>query len=98
MALASISNIESPAPRWYRRAKRAIGLLSGPSVMAFVQIFNPNDHTMAAVGEIIAFLPTILELFNAILTNGEEYAPTGTTQQLQDITNQQAGATVQKNI
>ena len=96
MATVSPSNINSPAPKWYRKAKRAIGLFSGPSVVAFVQIFNPNDHTMAVVGETIAFLPTVLELFNAILSNGEEYAPVGTTQQLQDITGQPA-VSVQKN-
>lgn len=92
MALLSPLNVNSPAPKWYRRAKRAIGLLSGPSVLTFVQIFNPSDHTMAVVGMSIAFLPTILELFNAVLTNGEEYAVSGTTQQLQQLTDAKAAS------
>ena len=72
----SIDNINKPAPKWYRKAKRVIGLLSGPTVMAVFQVFNLTDKQMANVGVIIAFLPTVLEVFSAILANGEQYAPT----------------------
>ena len=72
----SIENINKPAPKWYRKAKRVIGLLSGPTVMAVFQVFNLTDKQMANVGVIIAFLPTVLEVFSAILANGEQYAPT----------------------
>lgn len=75
MAQANVSwsNIDKPAPRWYRKAKRVIGLLSGPTVMAVFQIFSLTDKQMANVATIIAFLPTVLEVFNAVLANGEEY-------------------------
>ena len=72
----SIENINKPAPKWYRKSKRVIGLLSGPTVMAVFQVFNLTDKQMANVGVIIAFLPTVLEVFSAILANGEQYAPT----------------------
>lgn len=70
-----ITNVNYPAPKWYRKTKRVIGLLSGPTVMAFFQVFNLTDKQMANVGIIIAFLPTVLEVFSAILANGEQYAP-----------------------
>ncbi len=70
----SLTNVNKPAPRWYRKAKRVIGLLSGPTVMAVFQVFNLTDKQMANVGIIIAFLPTLLEVFSALLANGEQYA------------------------
>lgn len=70
----SLTNVNKPAPRWYRKSKRIIGLLSGPTVMAVFQVFNLTDKQMANVGIIIAFLPTLLEIFSALLANGEHYA------------------------
>jgi uncharacterized membrane protein len=70
----SLTNVNKPAPKWYRKSKRVIGLLSGPTVMAVFQIFNLTDKQMANVGIIIAFLPTLLEVFSALLANGEQYA------------------------
>ena len=70
----SLTNVNTPAPKWYRKSKRVIGLLSGPTVIAVFQIFKLNDHQMASVATIIAFLPTLLEVFSAILANGENYA------------------------
>jgi hypothetical protein len=76
MAKTSIglTNVNSPAPKWYRKSKRIIGLLSGPTVLAVFQIFKLTDHQMASVATVIAFLPTLLEVFSAILANGEQYA------------------------
>jgi hypothetical protein len=76
MAKTSIglTNVNSPAPKWYRKSKRVIGLLSGPTVLAVFQIFKLTDHQMASVATVIAFLPTLLEVFSAILANGEQYA------------------------
>jgi hypothetical protein len=78
MAKTSIglTNVNSPAPKWYRKSKRIIGLLSGPTVLAVFQIFKLSDHQMASVATVIAFLPTLLEVFSAVLANGEQYAPT----------------------
>jgi hypothetical protein len=76
MAKTSIglANVNSPAPKWYRKSKRIIGLLSGPTVLAVFQIFKLTDHQMASVATVIAFLPTLLEVFSAVLANGEHYA------------------------
>lgn len=95
--MADISNASKPAPRWYRKAKRIIGLLSGPTFFAFVQIFNPTDKQLAGLGQVIAFLPTVLEVFNIILTNGEEYAPAGATQALVNATNQPVAEAIKQN-
>jgi hypothetical protein len=76
MAKTSIglTNVNSPAPKWYRKSKRVIGLLSGPTVLAVFQIFKLTDHQMASVATVIAFLPTLLEVLSAVLANGEHYA------------------------
>jgi len=76
MAKTSIglTNVNYPAPKWYRKSKRVIGLLSGPTVLAVFQIFSLSDKQMANVATIIAFLPTVLEVFSAVLANGEQYA------------------------
>lgn len=72
MAKINLTNVNHRSPKWYRKAKRIIGLLSGPTVMAIFQIFKLNDHQMASIATIIAFLPTLLEVFSALLAN-EEY-------------------------
>ena len=68
----SLTNVNHRSPKWYRKSKRIIGLLSGPTVMAVFQIFHLTDKQMANVATIIAFLPTLLEVFSALLAN-EEY-------------------------
>jgi hypothetical protein len=70
----SLTNVNKPAPKWYRKSKRVIGLLSGTTVLAVFQVFELTDKQMAIVGIIIAFLPTLLEVFSALLANGEHYA------------------------
>lgn len=67
-----VSNASKPAPKWYRKAKRVIALLSGPTVLATFQIFHMSDAAMAQVGTFIAFLPTALELFNVVLADDNE--------------------------
>ena len=81
MAKANINltSVSHYAPKWYRKSKRVIGLLSGPTVMAVFQVFNLTDKQMANVGIIIAFLPTLLEVFSAILAQ-EEYAISNDTE------------------
>ena len=76
MAKTSINlmNVNHRSPKWYRKSKRVIGLLSGPTVMAIFQVFNLTDKQMANVGIIIAFLPTLLEVLSAILSNEENDA------------------------
>ena len=68
----SLTNVNHRSPKWYRKSKRIIGLLSGPTVMAIFQIFHLTDKQMANVATIIAFLPTLLEVFSALLSS-EEY-------------------------
>lgn len=76
----NISNANKPAPKWYRKTRRVLGLLSGPSFFAVFVLFDLSEATVAKIGIFISWLPTLLEILNAILANGEEYAPAVTTE------------------
>lgn len=79
-------NVDQPDPRWYRKSKRVIGLLQGTAFLAFVGIFHPSLKTVAVIGQIIAFMPTLIEILSAMLSDGQEFAPAGTKQALADFT------------
>jgi len=81
----SILNVDSPSPRWYRKAKRVIGLASGPAFMAFFEIFEMPESTVNKITKFLLWLPTLLELLSAVLNDDLEIAPAGTKAQLQDI-------------
>ena len=84
MANISTSNINKPAPRWFRVTKKiwsttentviAILLLSGHADQSFPML-------LFKIGS--SYLKDVLD---SVMTNGEEYAPSGTTQQLQQLT------------
>lgn len=69
----SLTNVNKPAPKWYRKTKRIVGLLSAPTVIAVFEVFDLTDKQMAKIGVLISFLPTLLEIFSALLANGEHY-------------------------
>lgn len=71
----NISNANKPAPKWYRKTRRVLGLLSGPSFFAVFVLFDLSEAHVAKIGIFISWLPTLLEILNAVLANGEEYAP-----------------------
>lgn len=73
----SIDNRHKPAPRWFRKLKKAIGVIvitlnamvaswpknPDPLLVAYIQLW-----TSIGIG-------AILEVLEIILANGEEYAP-----------------------
>jgi hypothetical protein len=69
----SSSNAHMPAPKWYRKMQRIIYLLSGPVVLALFEVFHASDAAIAQFSKIMAFLPTLLEVLNIALANGEQY-------------------------
>jgi hypothetical protein len=61
----SLTNVNKPARKWYRKAKKGYrSAIKDRLVMAVFQVFNLTDKQMANVGIIIAFLPTLLEVFS----------------------------------
>jgi hypothetical protein len=75
MANTSISqgNLSKPAPRWYRRLKRAVYLLQAGGILtgALDRLdISPSDQLF-----IVACVTVGLEVLGALLANGEVYAP-----------------------
>ena len=69
----NINNASKPAPKWYRKTRRVLALLSGPSFFAVFVIFDLSEKAIADIGVFISWLPTLLEILNVLLANGEEY-------------------------
>jgi len=74
MGKTSISrkNINKPAPKWYRIAKKVIYALTGSSILSgTMQRFGiSNDDCLLIVGWLIV----VIEIFDSILANGETYS------------------------
>lgn len=74
MSKTSISrkNINKPAPKWYRIAKKVIYALTGSSILSgTMQRFGiSNDDCLLVVGWLIL----VVEIFDSILANGETYS------------------------
>lgn len=72
-----ISNSKKPAPRWFRKLKKAVLILT---VAANVMIgsWGLTDQLLVARLQLwfTVGIVAILEAFEAVLANGEEYAPT----------------------
>jgi hypothetical protein len=71
-----LNNSNKPAPRWFRKLKKALTLLSDTAiVMLLAQGYTENSLTMLwlRVG-----LSGILQTLEIVLANGEEYSKTET--------------------
>lgn len=86
MTTVNLLNVDTPAPRWYRKTKRLVGLMAGPGFTSIFSAFNMSDHTIAKITLIISWLPTLMEVLNALLNDDQEYAPKGSKQALADAT------------
>lgn len=77
------TNLSKPAPKWFRIAD---GVLSDAEniVLAILLIKGYSNDIMVIYKISSEFLRNQLRRF---LSNGEEYAPIGTTQTLADVTN-----------
>ena len=72
-----ISNITKPAPKWFRKLKKAIGILTlAANVM--IQSWGLPDPLLVAKIQLWCTIGigAILEALEALLANGEEYTKT----------------------
>lgn len=76
-ATLNIYNYDKPAPRWYRRTKRAIYLLQAGGIFsgALTRLHISSEDQLFIVGCITVGL----EVLGVLLANGEEYAPADTS-------------------
>lgn len=72
----SKDNINTPAPRWYRRLKRAVYLLQAGGI--FTGALDRLDVSAKDQLFIVACVTVGLEVLGALLANGEVYAPSET--------------------
>lgn len=73
----SLDNSHKPAPRWFRKLKKAIGVLTlAANVM--VQSWGLPDPLLVAKIQLWCTIGigAVLEAFEIVLANGEEYAST----------------------
>lgn len=72
----NLDNLGKPAPRWYRRLKRAIYLLQAGGIFsgALTRLHISAEDQLFIVG----CLTVGLEVLGALLANGEVYAPSET--------------------
>lgn len=73
MAL-SIDNIHKPAPRWFRRTKKAVLILLG-AANGMIASWNIQDELLKSRIQLWCTMGVvaILEALEALLSNGEEY-------------------------
>lgn len=85
MAIISKSNMSKPAPRWLRITDGIIGD-SEDVVLAILLIkgYTADAPALLMYKLISSFVRRQLARF---ISNGEEYAPSGTTQTLANVTN-----------
>lgn len=76
-----LSNAAKPAPKWFRKAKKAVAILT---VAANVMIGSWGLENPLLVARLQLWctvgIIAILEAFEAVLANGEEYAKVETTE------------------
>lgn len=78
MAKTTLSrkNLNKPAPRWFRKVKKATLILT-VAANAMVASWGLQDQQLVTRLQLwcTVGIMAILEAFEAVLANGEEYAP-----------------------
>lgn len=72
----AISNSTKPAPKWFRKTKKAVGILT-VSANVMVASWGFTDQLLVTKLQLwcTVGIGAILEALEALLANGEEYAP-----------------------
>lgn len=74
----SIKNLNKPAPKWFRKLKRAVSLLSDTAVVMLLSMGQAENSLVilwCRVG-----ISGIMNALEIILANGEEYTQTEKTE------------------
>lgn len=69
------SNISKPAPRWFRKAKRAALVLTGATITILMSMGYEENSTLLLF--ISIGVGAILEATEIMLANGQEYTKKG---------------------
>lgn len=67
------SNISKPAPRWFRKLKKAIGILTIAANAMIAQWGLPDASTLKLQLWCTIGIGALLEALEIMLANGEEY-------------------------
>ena len=83
MAKVSVSrrNINKPAPRWFRKTKSALTILGDTAVIMLLAMGYAENSLVMLICRV--GLSGALQALEAILSNGEVYAPAPQPQQAQ---------------
>ena len=72
----SIQNSKKPAPKWFRKTKKAVGVLTLAANVMVAQWGLPNPELVTKIQLWCTIgIGAILEALEVLLANGEEYAP-----------------------
>lgn len=77
MALVSLNNISKPAPRWFRKGKKAV-LIIVVAANAMIASWGLEDQLLAARLQLWCTIGfgALAEALESLLANGEEYVST----------------------
>jgi hypothetical protein len=78
----SINNHSKPAPKWYRKTKKAVYILT-VAANSMVASWGLTDQLLVTRIQLwcTVGIVAIMEALEAVLANGEEYAPVETPEQ-----------------
>lgn len=75
----STKNMTLPAPKWFRRLKKAVGILVIAANGMCTQFYSDNPELLLKVQVWTTIgIGAIMEALEALLANGEVYAPSET--------------------
>ncbi len=82
MASISTKNISRPAPRWFRKTKKAVGILTVAANVMVAQ-WPTGDEMLKLRLQLWCTIGigAILEAMEALLANGEEYVNANSNEQ-----------------
>lgn len=95
MGMFSTSNTVKPAPKWFRITKK----IWSNTENLVIGILLVTGHTDSSLPLLVfklcsSFLKDTLE---SVMSNGEEYAPVGATEALENATGQPAAQAIKSN-
>jgi hypothetical protein len=70
------SQIDKPAPLWYRRLSNALIIFILPGVVTLVQSWGLSDKVANHWLTFLSFAPALVKGIGVVLGNGQVYSPT----------------------
>lgn len=69
------SQLDKPAPLYYRRFVNAYTIVVGPSIVGFVTAWGATTLTIARTGAVVIFSIALVKAAGMVLGNGQIYSP-----------------------